>query len=153
MFGKESLARAQAFREWFRRYTSSKLPDGTTEYSKDLLQLPDAGQIQHVIELVNSGDYSTPDSRKEIVAAYGLLLQKAGEYADTKQSQMDSNQSGSFTQKYYREFLDEHSVLLEDEQGYWSNKFDTKKEDIRGRKKSWKENNTLRLQEAIAAAA
>lgn len=156
MFGRESLANAQAYREWFRRFTLvDQQSDGSVQYSKDLLQLPDAQAIQEAITLVNTGDYTNPDTRKQIVASYTLLLAEAEQYAQSQKAKMDDEHKGSFTQQYYRQFLDEHSVVLEDEQQYWTQKFDTQKIDsermVRTRKKEWKLNNTSRLQEAIAA--
>ncbi len=164
LFGKELLAGAQAYREWFRRFTSvQKKQGGEFEYSTDLLQRPDAEEIKAAMETINAAvNYEEGRDRAPIVDAYKLLLKKAEEYTQQIKSQMEAKQSGSFTQKYYKEFLDEHGVLLEDEQQYWSTKFDPKKvppttapekveqeQVVRQRKKDWKLKNTARLQQAI----
>ncbi|MBI5134856.1 hypothetical protein HZA86_01295 [Candidatus Uhrbacteria bacterium] len=158
-FGKEALAEAEAYREWFRLYTSNI-------ESRQLNDHPHAAEIKNAINTINNGDYSTPAGRKEIPAAYVYLLSQAKEYAQATKEKLNRKAEGLFARQYCQQFVEEHSVLLDDEQQYWSNKFTVdavpatvtpekgeEERAMRKRKKEWKLKNIARLQQAIREEA
>ena len=126
--GLERIARAQAYREFFDRTDQLPIDITTKESTKKL------------VDRISTANVTNPEDQSRAIEAYQQLLGMAETYCAKREQDPD------FTQRYATQFLEEQTIMLENDLSYWQSEYNGGNE----RKRAFCIKQTTHLQKLLS---